>query len=72
MGFDRVGETIERLFQLGLEFSDDSYDSVNSLPVQQTTWPPYKQTNVFVKLYVRRQFHVVVRETFVVMVWFTY
>jgi len=59
VGSHRVGEPIERLLQRSLEFSEDSYDFVNSLPVQQTAWPPNDQTNVFAKLDVWWKLHVV-------------
>jgi hypothetical protein len=59
MGCQRVSESIERLVQRGLEFSDDSYDSVNSRPVQQSARSPDEYTNVFVKLDVSRQYHFV-------------
>jgi hypothetical protein len=35
-----IGEAIERLLQRGLKFSDDSYDSVNSRPVQHPARSP--------------------------------
>ena len=39
-GCHRVGESIERLLERGLEFSDDGYDSANSRSVQQTARSP--------------------------------
>jgi hypothetical protein len=53
----RIGEAIERLLQPGFEFSDDSYDSVNSRPVQHPARSPDNQPNVFVKLNIRGKFH---------------
>ena len=47
---DCVGESIERLLRRELEFSDNTYDLVNSRLVYQTVRPPDEQTNVFVKL----------------------
>src|SRR5678816_3284194 len=50
IGSHCVGESIERLLQLGFEFSDDSYDFVNSRLVYQPARSINEQTNVFVKL----------------------
>src|SRR5437660_12669350 len=59
IGSQCVGESIERLLQRGLEFSEDSYDFINSRLVYQTVRPPDDQTNVFVKLDVRWKLHVI-------------
>src|SRR5258708_19413743 len=50
VGSHCVGEPIERLLMRSLEFSEDSYDFVNSRLVHQTARSPDDQTNVFVKL----------------------
>jgi hypothetical protein len=55
IGCGRVQEAIERLLQSEFEFSDYTYDFVNSRPVQQTARSMDQQTNVFVKLDFRRQ-----------------
>ena len=57
IGSDRIGESIERLLQCGLELSDDSYDFVNSRLIHQTARSINEQTDVFVKLDVRWQFN---------------
>src|SRR6266550_6456397 len=59
IGSHCVGESIERLLQRGFEFTDDSYDFVNSRPVYQTARSINEQTDVFVKLDVSRKFYVV-------------
>src|SRR6478672_10785405 len=58
-GCHGVGESIERLLQRGLEFSDYTYDFVNSRLVHQTARSINEQTDVFVKLDIRRQYYVV-------------
>jgi hypothetical protein len=55
VGCNCVQEAIERLLQRKFEFSDYTYDFVNSRPVQQTARSMDQQTNVFVKLDFRRQ-----------------
>jgi len=52
-----IRESIKRLSQPGLEISNDSNNFVNCCFVQQTPWPIDEQTNVFVKLNIRRQLH---------------
>src|SRR6267378_6913093 len=50
IGSHRVGESIERLLQHGLKFSENGYDLIKSRLVHQTARSPDDQTNVFVKL----------------------
>src|SRR5438874_2951710 len=57
IGSQCVGESIERLLQRGLEFSEDSYDFVNSRLVHQTPRSINEQTNVFVKLNIWGKLH---------------
>src|SRR6476646_7057265 len=59
VGCHGVRESIERLLQRNLEFSDDTYDSVDSRLVHQTARSINEQTDVFVKLDIRRQYYVV-------------
>src|SRR6266513_3020552 len=55
IGCNRVQEAIEGLLQREFEFSNYTYDFVNSRPVQQTARSMDQQTNVFVKLDIRRK-----------------
>src|SRR5206468_10564605 len=55
IGCNRVQKAIERLLQREFEFSNYTYDFVNSRPVQQTARSMDQQTNVFVKLDIRRK-----------------
>ena len=50
-----IEESIERLLQLGFELSDNADDLVDRLLVQHTARSVDEQTNVFVKLNVRRK-----------------
>jgi hypothetical protein len=52
-----VEEAVERLLQLGFEVSDDADDLVQGLLVQDTARSVDEQTNVFVKLNLRRKLH---------------
>src|SRR6266480_1580214 len=59
VGCNCVGKSIKWLLQRGFEFSDHSYDFVNSRLVYQTVRSINEQTDVFVKLDVSRKFYVV-------------
>lgn len=59
VGSQCVGESIERLLRRELEFSDNTYDFVNSRLIYQAPRPPDEQPNVFVKLEIIRKFRVV-------------
>src|SRR6478752_6127638 len=59
VGCHGVRESIERLVQHNLEFSDDTYDFVDSRLVHQTARSINEQTDVFVKLDIRRQYYFV-------------
>src|SRR5436305_3957857 len=52
-----VGEPIKRLMQSTLKFVEDSHDFVNSRLVHQSTGPPDKQANLFVKVCLRWKVH---------------
>jgi len=52
-----VKEAVERFLQFGFEVSYDADDLVHGSLVQRTMWSVYEQTNVFVKLDVRRERH---------------
>src|SRR5215831_15249544 len=52
-----VEEAVERLLRPGFEISDYADDFVHRLLVQHAAGPVDKQTNVFVKLDVRRERH---------------
>jgi hypothetical protein len=58
IGCQRIRKPIERLLQLGFEILEDGYDSFNSRLVDYTAGSIDKQTDIVVKLNVRRrQFH---------------
>src|SRR4029077_592753 len=59
VGCNRVGKSIEWLLQCSLEFSENSYDLVNSCLIHKAARSPDDQPNVFVKLDIRRKFHFV-------------
>src|SRR5438552_16633799 len=54
IGCNRVQEAIEGLLQRELEICSETYGFVNSRSVQQTARSMDQQTNVFVKLDIRR------------------
>src|SRR5678816_4427381 len=60
-----VEEAVERLLQLGFQFSDDAGDLVDRLLVQHTARSVDEQMNVFVKL------NVVRKKNHTVPIWFT-
>src|ERR1044071_6021923 len=57
VGFQRVGESIERLLQLRFEIFEDVYDLFNSRLVDHTARSVDEQTYIVVKLNIWRQFH---------------
>src|SRR5438477_9388716 len=57
IGCNRVQEAIEGLLQREFEFSNYTYDFVNSRPVQQTARSMDHQTQDFMKLSIRHYVH---------------
>src|ERR1700745_690891 len=58
VGFRCIRESIKRLLRCGFNTFDDSDDSVNLRLIDQPPWSIDEQTNVFVKLDIRRTFWV--------------
>ena len=50
IGCQRIGESIERLLQLGFKIFEYRYHFLDSRLINQTAWSIDEQTNVFVKL----------------------
>jgi hypothetical protein len=57
MDFRRIGESIERLLRCGFEIFDNTGDLVNRRPIDQTARSINQQTNIVVKLNIRRKLH---------------
>ena len=57
IGSQRIGESIERLLQLGFDVFDNTDDFVNGCLVHQTARAINEQANVFVKLNFRWKLH---------------
>src|SRR5438067_13183199 len=59
MDFQRIGESIERLLRCGFEIFDNTGDLVNRRLTDQTARSINEQTNIVVKLNIRRKLHLV-------------
>ena len=57
MDFQRIGESIERLLRCGFEIFDNTGDLVNRRLIDQTARSINEQTNIVVKLNIRRKLH---------------
>src|SRR5438093_7338635 len=57
MDFQRIGESIERLLRCGFEIFDNTGDLVNRRLIDQTARTINEQTNIVVKLNIRRKLH---------------
>jgi hypothetical protein len=53
IGSECVGESVERLLQLGFEIFEDGYHFPDSRLIDQATWSIDEQVNVFVEFDVR-------------------
>src|SRR6266705_1838082 len=57
IGYQRIGESVERPLQFFFELFEDSYDPFDSRIIDHTARAVVQETNVFIKLNIGREVH---------------